>query len=391
MTTYYRQPTRVQAVQWSEDNEDEMVRFAGDRFRAIPPEDRDGDDEGCGALLESAHDSWMLVRLDQWVVKDPAGAFSLLGDDEFTEQHSAVDGTGTEEKRARLFRFIEVGAEEEDMPGFAAALDDYLASVLGPKMQPGAPESQSVEFDLAIRHDPDHDLYEAYADGQNMGVALFTSTPEHALDMARDIVRSNVFARSGCMSGRNHLYLSTGCFHGDHVYCASEKGISGAKTAASCKQCASPCVCICHVARGSAPEEKSCTCPHPADEHSVYGCTEGCGCEWMPVRLTSTLMKLREDLDEARTWARHGYESGQQHCSWSDYGVAPAWLADGWPPHFSTCTQLRKEAFDDHARELAMRQRTDADLRETEGQYQLARYGHELADLITPDSGERQQ
>ncbi|WP_371634455.1 hypothetical protein OG693_39385 (plasmid) [Streptomyces sp. NBC_01259] len=23
-------------------------------------------------------------------------------------------------------------------------------------------------------------------------------------------------------------------------------------------------------------------CNHPADEHSVYGCVEGCACEWMP-------------------------------------------------------------------------------------------------------------
>ncbi len=27
-----------------------------------------------------------------------------------------------------------------------------------------------------------------------------------------------------------------------------------------------------------------CTCPHPDDEHSIYGCADGCGCEWMPKR-----------------------------------------------------------------------------------------------------------
>ncbi|MFB6696349.1 hypothetical protein [Streptomyces rubiginosohelvolus] len=26
----------------------------------------------------------------------------------------------------------------------------------------------------------------------------------------------------------------------------------------------------------------SCGCPHPVDEHSVYGCAEDCACEWMP-------------------------------------------------------------------------------------------------------------
>lgn len=33
------------------------------------------------------------------------------------------------EKRARLFRFIEAGAEESDFPSFAAAIDDYINAV----------------------------------------------------------------------------------------------------------------------------------------------------------------------------------------------------------------------------------------------------------------------
>lgn len=27
---------------------------------------------------------------------------------------------------------------------------------------------------------------------------------------------------------------------------------------------------------------RSCVCPHPTDEHSLYGCTHGCACEWLP-------------------------------------------------------------------------------------------------------------
>lgn len=38
------------------------------------------------------------------------------------------------------------------------------------------------------------------------------------------------------------------------------------------------------------------------------------------------LDRLYAELDEARMWARHGYEIGQRSCTWSDYGVAPAWL-----------------------------------------------------------------
>ncbi|MFF4600585.1 hypothetical protein [Amycolatopsis sp. NPDC001370] len=36
-----------------------------------------------------------------------------------------------------------------------------------------------------------------------------------------------------------------------------------------------------------------------------------------------------DPLQEARSWARHGYEIGQRSCTWSDHGVAPEWLT-GW-------------------------------------------------------------
>lgn len=39
--------------------------------------------------------------------------------------------------------------------------------------------------------------------------------------------------------------------------------------------------------------------------------------------------KLLGMIDEARMWARHGYELGQRSNTWSDHGVAPAWLTDG--------------------------------------------------------------
>lgn len=58
-----------------------------------------------------------------------------------------------------------------------------------------------------------------------------------------------------------------------------------------------------------------------------------------------------EKLAEARMWARHGYETGQRHCSWSDFGVAPAWLTEGWPQHFPACATCRDRGIvPDHGR-----------------------------------------
>ncbi|MFI1165609.1 hypothetical protein ACH4UM_18835 [Streptomyces sp. NPDC020801] len=43
-----------------------------------------------------------------------------------------------------------------------------------------------------------------------------------------------------------HVYLSTSCLHGEHDYCRSHTGLSGAKKPAQCKFCAAPCTCPCH-------------------------------------------------------------------------------------------------------------------------------------------------
>lgn len=52
----------------------------------------------------------------------------------------------------------------------------------------------------------------------------------------------------------------------------------------------------------------------------------------------------RDKLTEARSWARHGYEIGQRHCGWTDHGVAPRWLTEGWPPQIDTCQHLTELA-----------------------------------------------
>ncbi|MFE0470544.1 hypothetical protein ACFW2V_02860 [Streptomyces sp. NPDC058947] len=45
-----------------------------------------------------------------------------------------------------------------------------------------------------------------------------------------------------------------------------------------------PTALLRRMADEAQPAERRCTCSHPADEHSVYGCEDDCGCEWMPKR-----------------------------------------------------------------------------------------------------------
>jgi hypothetical protein len=44
-----------------------------------------------------------------------------------------------------------------------------------------------------------------------------------------------------------HVYLSTGCLHGQHGYCQGKTGKSGAKQPARCKFCKAACTCTCHT------------------------------------------------------------------------------------------------------------------------------------------------
>lgn len=64
------------------------------------------------------------------------------------------------------------------------------------------------------------------------------------------------------MSTGLHIYLSTGCLHGNellpdgrtgHEYCRSETGITGAKTPGRCKVCGTLCMCPCHSGAGNPP------------------------------------------------------------------------------------------------------------------------------------------
>lgn len=61
-------------------------------------------------------------------------------------------------------------------------------------------------------------------------------------------------------------------------------------------------------------------------------------------KLKMDMARLASQVVEARMWARHGYEIGQKHCSWSDEGVAPSWLTEGYPPHIDSCDFLKAAA-----------------------------------------------
>ena len=52
-----------------------------------------------------------------------------------------------------------------------------------------------------------------------------------------------------------HVYLSTGCLHGEHDYCQAMTGHAGAKRPGQCKFCSALCTCPCHQSTTDQPTE----------------------------------------------------------------------------------------------------------------------------------------
>lgn len=53
---------------------------------------------------------------------------------------------------------------------------------------------------------------------------------------------------------QGHVYLSTGCYHGDHAYCQAMTGLNGTKRPGQCKHCGARCVCACHQTEAQQQE-----------------------------------------------------------------------------------------------------------------------------------------
>lgn len=68
-------------------------------------------------------------------------------------------------------------------------------------------------------------------------------TTQEVTEMATSLV-GDAAATGNAPEG--HVYLSTGCFHGEHNHCSDMVGTQGEKRPATCKFCEAFCICACH-------------------------------------------------------------------------------------------------------------------------------------------------
>jgi len=72
---FRKKPVVVTAVQWTGDNEAELIAFTGGKFEEIDPTDRLDDPDKTGQVFDVLHRTWVGVLPGQWVIRGVAGEF----------------------------------------------------------------------------------------------------------------------------------------------------------------------------------------------------------------------------------------------------------------------------------------------------------------------------
>lgn len=92
MTTKYRKkPVEVTAVQWTGDNEAELIEFTGHRFEAVAPEDRIEDADRTAVVFDELHCTWVGVYTGHWIIRGVKGEFYPIDQTVLAETYEPVE------------------------------------------------------------------------------------------------------------------------------------------------------------------------------------------------------------------------------------------------------------------------------------------------------------
>ncbi|MGW5408993.1 hypothetical protein [Streptomyces spiralis] len=278
---YRKRPVVVDTVQWTGHNADQLRAFTGNRFEALEPEDRADDPEMTAQVLDVLHSTWVGVKTGQHIVRGVKGEFYPIAEDVLAETYEPADAHRLADGTEAGFRAALIADEDAQRNDRRRSLRVLITRVNnGTTLAPD-------EAQLLARHVAaeicDANTARAVAAGNLRHVQTLMPELEKAeatIDRVRDLATAT---RDSTSAGRNdwqigqhdlaltilaaldepgpatadtpHVYLSTGCLHGDltlpdgrtgHQYCQSETGKTGTKKPASCKVCGAPCICGCH-------------------------------------------------------------------------------------------------------------------------------------------------
>ncbi|MBF6515537.1 hypothetical protein IU421_14790 [Nocardia cyriacigeorgica] len=87
---FRKKPVEVEAIRWTGSNVNELFRFTNGKFAAIEPDDREGDPEKTGEVLDVLHATWVGVYTGQWIIKGVKGEFYPCDDEVLAETYDAI-------------------------------------------------------------------------------------------------------------------------------------------------------------------------------------------------------------------------------------------------------------------------------------------------------------
>ncbi|MCW2915516.1 MAG: hypothetical protein JWN52_3584 [Actinomycetia bacterium] len=90
MPLFRKKPITIEAIQWTGDNEAELVAFTGSLFHAVAPEDRGEGPDITAEVFDVLHGTWVGMYTGQWVLKGVKGEFYPCAADVLAETYEAV-------------------------------------------------------------------------------------------------------------------------------------------------------------------------------------------------------------------------------------------------------------------------------------------------------------
>jgi hypothetical protein len=117
ITRYRKRPIEVDTIQWTGDNEAELIAFTDHRFEAVPPEDRVENPEITAQVFDVLHSTWVGVYIGQHIVRGVKGEYYPIAEDVLAETYelaAAVPAASEAETGSRVIelyeRWVKAGA-----------------------------------------------------------------------------------------------------------------------------------------------------------------------------------------------------------------------------------------------------------------------------------------
>ena len=256
----------VEAVQWT-GNEAALTEFAPDRFAAASAEDRIDPEDDAVVLIEESH--WVAIRPGCWVLKYP-DHFDVESDADFRAGWVAVPAVMSSLPATDRATVLREAADD-----LATAFGDPTAKHIGilaasylrrrareaeaaptTEAQPEAEPETPLEKRLRFSERRNDELRtECLRRGKTVAER---GEKIRQLEKQLDEVRGQLGAE----------ILRAGQAE-DELRRLADVPAVGARQPDT-------------ETRGAWGTRPACRCPHATDEHSVYGCADGCACEYLP-------------------------------------------------------------------------------------------------------------